>query len=345
MNNNSNNWLGFSLHPHMELPADPHHQGAPVPGGGLFLSPTVSSNGICYGVGGENERFYSQLFFSPFKPDGPVCIMEGGLSSLPSPPFFLFIFFSDLLPRSGEGMAPSSSPKLEDFLGGGGAGPAMEIHHYGNDDSIRGHHSLELLHLPFRSEEHQQSYLQPLQSIFQAPPTGEPPAAFSQPTSVSPSLQIPPSAAIDGDSVNAVKKMGSFKNGQKQPLHRKSIDTFGQRTSQYRGVTRFVESKRCKSAGPPLICRLFLRPTGSSFVFLRHRWTGRYEAHLWDNSCKKEGQTRKGRQGQRHLLFSMNDSPSIASRTSSFSDRLPILSPFTTVGTPLNSSTISSLSG
>ena len=29
----------------------------------------------------------------------------------------------------------------------------------------------------------------------------------------------------------------------------------------------------------------------------RHRWTGRYEAHLWDNSCKKEGQTRKGRQG------------------------------------------------
>ncbi|KAJ3673630.1 hypothetical protein LUZ60_005622 [Juncus effusus] len=40
---------------------------------------------------------------------------------------------------------------------------------------------------------------------------------------------------------------------------------FGQRTSQYRGVTR-------------------------------HRWTGRYEAHLWDNSSRKEGQTRKGRQ-------------------------------------------------
>ncbi|KAL7127607.1 hypothetical protein ABFS83_14G264000 [Erythranthe nasuta] len=52
---------------------------------------------------------------------------------------------------------------------------------------------------------------------------------------------------------------------QKKTVHRKSIDTFGQRTSQYRGVTR-------------------------------HRWTGRYEAHLWDNTCKKEGQTRKGRQ-------------------------------------------------
>ncbi|XP_075488935.1 AP2-like ethylene-responsive transcription factor AIL7 [Primulina tabacum] len=42
-------------------------------------------------------------------------------------------------------------------------------------------------------------------------------------------------------------------------------ETFGQRTSIYRGVTK-------------------------------HRWTGRYEAHLWDNSCRREGQARKGRQ-------------------------------------------------
>ena len=32
-------------------------------------------------------------------------------------------------------------------------------------------------------------------------------------------------------------------------------------------------------------------------ALIRHRWTGRYEAHLWDNSCRREGQTRKGRQG------------------------------------------------
>ncbi|XP_071711153.1 AP2-like ethylene-responsive transcription factor BBM2 [Rutidosis leptorrhynchoides] len=50
-----------------------------------------------------------------------------------------------------------------------------------------------------------------------------------------------------------------------EAVPRKSIDTFGQRTSIYRGVTR-------------------------------HRWTGRYEAHLWDNSCRREGQVRKGRQ-------------------------------------------------
>ncbi|CAL0329172.1 unnamed protein product [Lupinus luteus] len=47
---------------------------------------------------------------------------------------------------------------------------------------------------------------------------------------------------------------------------RRTLDTFGQRTSIYRGVTR-------------------------------HRWTGRYEAHLWDNSYRREGQSRKGRQG------------------------------------------------
>ncbi|GAA0147485.1 DNA-binding transcription factor [Lithospermum erythrorhizon] len=47
---------------------------------------------------------------------------------------------------------------------------------------------------------------------------------------------------------------------------KKVSDNFGQRTSIYRGVTK-------------------------------HRWTGRYEAHLWDNSCRREGQARKGRQG------------------------------------------------
>ncbi|PWA66590.1 AP2/ERF domain-containing protein [Artemisia annua] len=53
---------------------------------------------------------------------------------------------------------------------------------------------------------------------------------------------------------------------QDNPPAKKAVDTFGQRTSIYRGVTR-------------------------------HRWTGRYEAHLWDNSCRREGQSRKGRQG------------------------------------------------
>ncbi|KAI9082995.1 hypothetical protein K1719_035010 [Acacia pycnantha] len=49
-------------------------------------------------------------------------------------------------------------------------------------------------------------------------------------------------------------------------------DTFGQRTSIYRRVTR-------------------------------HRWTGRYKAHLWDDSCRREGQAMKGRQAKQFRKF------------------------------------------
>ncbi|MCL7035320.1 hypothetical protein MKW94_023094 [Papaver nudicaule] len=59
----------------------------------------------------------------------------------------------------------------------------------------------------------------------------------------------------------------SCRKRDREPVLRKSLDTFCQRTSQYRGVSR-------------------------------HKWTGRYVAHLWDNSCRKEGQTRIGRQGR-----------------------------------------------
>ncbi|KAK3211021.1 hypothetical protein Dsin_015727 [Dipteronia sinensis] len=87
----------------------------------------------------------------------------------------------------------------------------------------------------------------------------------SQSSCVTGSQQISPTVTHSTSMAAATKKRGPEKVNQKQIVHRKSIDTFGQRTSQYRGVTR-------------------------------HRWTGRYEAHLWDNSCKKEGQSRKGRQ-------------------------------------------------
>ncbi|GMI97455.1 PLETHORA 2 [Hibiscus trionum] len=69
-------------------------------------------------------------------------------------------------------------------------------------------------------------------------------------------------------SMGSGKGETSPKNGTNivEAPPRRTADTFGQRTSIYRGVTR-------------------------------HRWTGRYEAHLWDNSCRREGQSRKGRQG------------------------------------------------
>ncbi|XP_022153451.1 AP2-like ethylene-responsive transcription factor AIL1, partial [Momordica charantia] len=85
------------------------------------------------------------------------------------------------------------------------------------------------------------------------------------PTSINDIASLPSPPPLAADSRKRPVAVAVAKPLLKEPVPRKSIDTFGQRTSQYRGVTR-------------------------------HRWTGRYEAHLWDNSCRKEGQTRKGRQ-------------------------------------------------
>ncbi|XP_059636908.1 AP2-like ethylene-responsive transcription factor ANT [Cornus florida] len=350
--NSNNNWLGFSLSPHMkmEVSSDPQHQhhqynhhqsqaatAATAVPASFYLSPShLNSPAICFGVG-ENGGFTSSLSVMPLKSDGSLCIMEA-------------------LTRSHqEGMVPDSSPKLEDFLGGA----TMAAHQYGSHegeamalslDSTYYHqnaepessrqHSLDLLQEPYRQHQQQEQGIDvqnhpyytslPCHVMYQSPleeeskgtdqladcenqisclknwvsghfsdhhgleqhqmntsvgmvdevggASGSVGATMgcgdlqslslsmspgSQSSCVTTSRQISPPGAEC--MAMETKKRGSSKVAQKQPIHRKSLDTFGQRTSQYRGVTR-------------------------------HRWTGRYEAHLWDNSCKKEGQTRKGRQ-------------------------------------------------
>jgi AP2-like factor (ANT lineage) len=140
------------------------------------------------------------------------------------------------------GAAPP--PKLEDFLGGGcnggssgGACPPVQTT------------------APTAAELYE-SELKFLAAGFQlsgaagaAPPVPALlPAAALEQTDETKQLALPPQAAV-----------------APPPEQKKAVDSFGQRTSIYRGVTR-------------------------------HRWTGRYEAHLWDNSCRREGQSRKGRQ-------------------------------------------------
>ncbi|XVE55713.1 hypothetical protein DITRI_Ditri03aG0180200 [Diplodiscus trichospermus] len=352
-NGSNNNWLGFSLSPHMkmELTTDNqhrhnqyhHHSQASAAAASesnavptsFYLSSHLNGSGIYYGVG-ENGGFQAPLSVMPLKSDGSLCIMEA-------------------LSRSeSEGVVPTSSPKLEDFLGGA----AMETHQYGGheretmalsldsmyyhqnaDQDTNRQHSLDLLQESFRHQDqefavqthHCYSGLA-CQGMYQSPLEEEPKEAqlvdcdsqipqmvetmpcfknwvarhYSTHSSLEQqmttsmvddvaasgsvgamgcaelqSLSLSMSPGSQSSCVTAprqisptatecvameTKKRGTGKAGQKQPVHRKSIDTFGQRTSQYRGVTR-------------------------------HRWTGRYEAHLWDNSCKKEGQTRKGRQG------------------------------------------------
>ncbi|KAJ0967633.1 hypothetical protein J5N97_024550 [Dioscorea zingiberensis] len=93
----------------------------------------------------------------------------------------------------------------------------------------------------------------------------------SQSSSSLPLMVVSGNCGAEGGGSSSLdeKQKGSgldVETGAIQTVQRKSIDTFGKWTSIYRGVTR-------------------------------HRWTGRYEAHLWDDSCRREGQTRKGRQG------------------------------------------------
>lgn len=305
-NTNGNNWLGFSLSPQMEPPPQTHHHHHPssssvstsLPTSFLHSSTQFSYSGVPYGVEAENGGFYSPLTVMPLKSDGSLCIMEA-------------------LTRShSQGMGTTSStPKLEDFFGGA----TMGTHQYQTRDRETMGLTLDSNQMYYNQNPDHPQQIQPQNysdnsfrghhhDVYQAPLTmagdeitgmrkwvsrnftpghggmGENGAECggmgygdlqSLSLSMSPGSQ---SSCVTGSQQQQqispivteclgmeTKKRGCDKVEQKQIVHRKSIDTFGQRTSQYRGVTR-------------------------------HRWTGRYEAHLWDNSCKKEGQSRKGRQ-------------------------------------------------
>ncbi|RLN39176.1 AP2-like ethylene-responsive transcription factor ANT [Panicum miliaceum] len=301
------NWLGFSLSPHtaMEVPnasepAPAHH--APLPTGttisssgnnaaatpSFLFSPMAAPYPGYYCVGGgygdgtsSAGVYYSHLPAMPIKSDGSICNIEG--------------------------MMPSSPPKLEDFLGGGNGGGQETATYYSHqqgqeEEASRNYHQYQHHQLvpynfqPLTEAEMLQEDAAPMDEAMAAAKNfvltsygacysnGEmhplslsmmsPGSQSSSCVSAAPQLQhhqMAAAAAAQGRSngggeQGVGRKRGTGKGGQKQPVHRKSIDTFGQRTSRYRGVTR-------------------------------HRWTGRYEAHLWDNSCRKDGQTRKGRQG------------------------------------------------
>lgn len=103
VNNDDNNWLGFSLSPHMKMevtsscPSHHHYYHHPqvssscssssssiVPSN-FYLSPShfntntshfnTNTSGICFGIE-ENSSFHSSLAMMPLKSDGSLCIME-----------------------------------------------------------------------------------------------------------------------------------------------------------------------------------------------------------------------------------------------------------------------------
>ncbi|KAF9613866.1 hypothetical protein IFM89_012414 [Coptis chinensis] len=142
----------------------------------------------------------------------------------------------------------SVGPKLEDFLGGGGATNA-------NNTTITTT-TTSLGMGRFSSEHHSNNntgvYESELKTIA---------ASFLR--GYSTSMNGNNMTSMDNNNNTAMVPVAA---AAPVDSSKKALETFGQRTSIYRGVTR-------------------------------HRWTGRYEAHLWDNSCRREGQSRKGRQG------------------------------------------------
>ncbi|XLR07221.1 hypothetical protein S83_035159 [Arachis hypogaea] len=298
--NNENNWLGFSLSsPHHHVDSSSSSSAASVPPTSFYMNhhaSHLSSYGFYYGIEPDNNNnnvsLYSGFPVMPLKSDGTLYGMDPLINRA----------------HPQQVIGSSSTPKLENLLGGG---DLMETpHHYEcsvaeamplsldtifhrnnhqphlsyyhgllegsnkqstqasdtNDNNLKNWGVIEVNNgggeLLGASSIGTMSYGGDLQSLSLSM------SPSSQSSCVTSSQQRVSVNGIDSivGSMDATKKRGSEKVQQKHIVHRKSIDTFGQRTSQYRGVTR-------------------------------HRWTGRYEAHLWDNSCKKEGQSRKGRQG------------------------------------------------
>ncbi|KAI7741993.1 hypothetical protein M8C21_025749 [Ambrosia artemisiifolia] len=307
--NTNNNWLGFSLSPHINTnPTTSTMEGSPLPPSSsssnptsYFQLPSHFNYTNMYGVEGhENSNgIYTAFPIMPLKSDGSLCLMEAITRS------------------QSQGMVSSNPPKLENFFGGVTMGtPDLDTstmyynQNIDHQETLQHNYRQQQQHYPdypsykslYQSVQHEvkedhlstdnlqhlptigteddditgmKSWISrnynstggygDLQSLSLSMSFG---CSQSTPCVTASSQQeVVPAPSVTDCVVMDTKKRGSEKvDQQKQIVHRKSLDTFGQRTSQYRGVTR-------------------------------HRWTGRYEAHLWDNSCKKEGQSRKGRQG------------------------------------------------
>ncbi|GAB4849123.1 hypothetical protein Ancab_003931 [Ancistrocladus abbreviatus] len=324
---NNSGWLGFSLSPHsmnLEAASASDHPHTPsnsnastaLPTTAFFNSPALlnynTSSSLYYGVQSENGTFFSPtLPVMPLKSDGSICILQG---MLPTATPKLEDFFGgevigahpyenhdrEAMPlRLASSMFYQHEPSSQNFshnhpcysaFGGGNEAIQTKETHvakgdiqlpipattsainqngisalkiWANRNCIVGSQALERKMIDCMGDNGGQTGsigsigygdLQSL-SLSMSP--------SSQSSCVTGSQQISP--ATEHCSTETRKRMPENVDNQRQIVHRKSLDTFGQRTSQYRGVTR-------------------------------HRWTGRYEAHLWDNSCKKEGQSRKGRQ-------------------------------------------------
>ncbi|XP_045787743.1 AP2-like ethylene-responsive transcription factor AIL1 isoform X1 [Trifolium pratense] len=282
------NWLGFSLTPQLRIDEE-------------FGTENQNQNQEHHGEGSEiigrnyvptsSHHLHNHLSVMPLRSDGSLCVSDTFTHSVTPQAEWRY---ENAITGGNSNEEP---PKLEDFLGcyqnqnskiNVNVTPSFctnnntEIEtrenltnqalinsfHQGyndNDNNNNNHHGL------IHGNNMYKSWMSQNQFSSDGKNSSDGNGFQSLNLTMSPSVQNGVSVGVGG-AISTVqvnedprKRSLSKSSNARESVPRKSIDTFGQRTSQYRGVTR-------------------------------HRWTGRYEAHLWDNSCRKEGQTRKGRQ-------------------------------------------------
>lgn len=163
-------------------------------------------------------------------------------------------------------MLPNISPKLEDFLGSANHGReatalSLDSIYYNQNDGADAvserQHCLNLFkqqeqHILFgmfqfpaedaNKESHIASHSYEIRHALEqridrmSSQDVEPLSLSMSPGSQSSCVTAPTQNCHPGLATMETKKRGLL--GRKKPVHRKSIDTFGQRTSQYRGVSR-----------------------------------------------------------------------------------------------------------
>ncbi|XP_058102290.1 AP2-like ethylene-responsive transcription factor BBM [Magnolia sinica] len=318
-----NNWLAFSLSP-QELPSQPQNH-APHTGSRLISGDSVSRSGIAFNSdevsGGDvsTDCFDLASDSTALRPDGHFGILEAfnrthhpqqdwnmkAMAMNCDTSFKTSSELSMLVSSTGNQTLVHEEPKLEDFLGGhsfsdheeklpgcNGIPPSydnsgdymfsncsLQLPATTTEMSTNGNNSIGLSMIktwlrnqpvPTHMEKKNDAGSNCGTAVNAGTLTNAQTLSLSMSTGSQSSSPLPLLAAsgTGGESSSAENKQKTVldsQTGAVEAVPRKSIDTFGQRTSIYRGVTR-------------------------------HRWTGRYEAHLWDNSCRREGQTRKGRQ-------------------------------------------------
>ncbi|CAN7024092.1 hypothetical protein IGI04_024079 [Brassica rapa subsp. trilocularis] len=161
--------------------------------------------------------------------------------------------------------SPTHIPKLEDFLGDSSSSSFVRFpdNHPDTPDSSSLYHPRHHTAATGLFSDHQHDDFQAVEAGVKEGCTKEGALSLAVNNTDGERVKSSGKATVSKKEAKAVETTSTDDLTKKK---KKVVESFGQRTSIYRGVTR-------------------------------HRWTGRYEAHLWDNSCRREGQARKGRQG------------------------------------------------